>query len=431
MGNFKTATKSFLNSLLDREMPNSSNQVNGLASIGNNSMIFKSIYSNAFESLNQEFYTRLAQSVDPIDSAITFYCELLASGKLKSIDKNGKEVTDTDLLIKLLQNPNENQNFAQFIKENLYYTLSHGWSYIVPQSSAIGFEKSLKQNIKNSIYNVDPDHVKFLNQNWIQSIFNKKEVRFQYKPLGFNEVYFTDVINFIDVRQNSQKPHIGVSRLLALKQQIENWSIAGQAKENMIKRTGSALVSLDGKVEDLALDGTTFERDNQNNVSATTHKDKLNKELQETGLGNGNSVMFSTLPLKVTPLSAGIDSIPFDKMMVEDARQIYNKFNVPKEFQNLTTESAKFMNRQMAMIEVIQNTIEPLARSFCDKIQSFYNWENTISIDFSHLPVFAENQNTKITTQQAIITMYEGLFEKLRITEQELIQIYRENGITK
>jgi hypothetical protein len=83
----------------------------------------------------------------------------------------------------------------------------------------------------------------------------------------------------------------------------------------------------------------------------------------------------------------------------------------------------------MAMMEVIQNTIEPLGTSFCDKIKTYFNWENTIKLDFSHLPVFADNEETKLATQQALVTMYEGLFEKGRLTDKELIQIYKDNEI--
>ncbi|MBC7748663.1 MAG: phage portal protein, partial [Methylotenera sp.] len=371
-----------------------------------------------------------------IDSTITFYAEILSSGILKSFDKDGNDVTDNDALIDLLKNPNDNQNFQQFIKEWIYYHYSHGWGYVVPQSSAVGFEKRLGGNTKTYLYNVDPDHQVFNDQTSFWGFFNlnsnSKEISFDYKPLGFKGVQYKNVIPFFDVRQNPEKPWIGVSRLLALRQQIENYSLGLQGKANLIKRSGNILVSLDAKTEDMGMDSSigTGQFTQDGTPITTTHKEKLEQQLRETSLGNDSmGIIFSTLPLKSQPLSAGLENLKFDEGMIEDARQILNKFNLPKEFQNLTKETAKFANRQLAMVEVVQNTIEPLATSFCDKMQTYFNWENKIALDFSHLPVFADNESTKVATQQAQVDLYESLFEKGRITEAELTQIYISHGI--
>lgn len=396
-------------------------------------MLFKAIFSTAWENIDQNFYTRLAQTIDPIDSAITFYAEILSSGILKSLDKEGNDVTDKDALIALLKNPNDNQNFQEFIKEWIYYHFAHGWNYVVPQSSSIGFEKKLDGTTKTQLYNCDPDHFTWGSNSSFFGLIKNNKITFSYKPLDLVNIDYKDIIPYIDVRQNPEKPHMGISRLLALRKQIENYSLALQGDENLIKRSGSILVSLDStKNEDMGLDSVvgTGQFDNEGNPITTTQKEQLERQLKETGLGNNSmGIMYSSLPLKSQPLSAGLESIKFDEKMVGYARQMYNKLNVPKEFQNLTTEAAKFANRQMAMMEVIQNTIEPLGASFCDKMKTYFKWENTISLEFSHLPVFADNEETKLTTQQALVTMYEGLFEKGRITDKELIQIYKDNGI--
>ena len=406
-----------------------------MAPLGDNSsMIFKAIFSTAWESINQNFYTRLAQTVEPIDGVITFYAEILSSGILKSLDQKGNNVTETDALIALLKNPNENQNFQQFIKEWLYYHYSHGWNYIVPKSTSVGFEKRLDGSTKTSLYNCDPDLIQWNSESTFWNFFtNKKEISFNYEPYQFSGIKYTDVIPFIDVRQNSTKPYIGVSRLLSLEKHIQNYSLALQGDENLIKRSGSILVSLDNaKNDDLGLDSTIFtgQYNNDGEPISTTHKDLLENQLRETGIGtNSMGVMFSMLPLKSMPLSSGLEHIKFNEKLVEYARPIYNKYNVPKEFQNLDKETAKFANRQMALIEVIQNTVEPLANSFCDKISNYFNWSNKITIDFSHLPVFSDNEQTKTTTQQAVYDLYFKMFTDGQINQQQLTQILKDNGI--
>ena len=402
------------------------------------SMIFKAILSATWEEIDQNFYTKLAQCIDPIDSTITFYAEILSSGILKSFNSKGEDVTETDELIKLLRNPNENQNFQQFIKEWLYYHYSHGWNYVVPRSSAVGFEKKITGSTTTYLYNCDPDSQVFNNNSSFFSYFgatSNKDITFNYKPLSFTNIPYSNVIPFFDVRQNSQKPYVGVSRLLALKEQIKNFSLAQQAKTNTIKRSGSQLISLDvTRVDDIGMDdvvGTgTFDKDGSPITS--THKQKLEEQIRSTGIGNNSQgVIMSTLPLKVQPLSAGLENLKFDEYAIEDARQILNKYNVPKEFQNLTKETAKFANRQMAMIEVVQNTVDPLAKSFCDKMKNYFNWENDIQICFDHLPVFADNEQIKVETQQSIVTMYKGLLDAGTIDQTKFRQILTDYGIIK
>ncbi|WDF48715.1 phage portal protein [Chryseobacterium sp. KACC 21268] len=352
---------------------------------------------------------------------------------LKSKNNKGDDVTESDDLIKLLRNPNSNQNFGQFIEEWLYYHYSHGWNYIVPQNKSVGFESKL--NSGTQLFNCDPDFIDWNSlYSFVFNFFSKNdELHFSYRPLGFSRIKYSNVIPYFDVRQNPEKPYIGISRLLALKQNIQNYSLAGQAKENMIKRSGSQIVSLDVKTfDDFGLDGEvgTGENDKDGNPITTTHKKKLEQELRDTGIGNNSlGVAFSTLPLKAFSLSDGLEKLDYDKLAVEDARVIVNKYNLPKEFQNLTLESAKFANRQMAMIEVIQNIIQPLAQNFCEKIQTFFKWENTIYIDYSHLPVFAENEKTKIETTKLKLDLLIQLFDKKLITHEELTAKINEYGI--
>lgn len=405
-----------------------------------NTALFKAIFSTTWESIDQNFYTRLAQTIDPIDSTITFYAEILSSGVLKATNKAGEDVTDTDELIQLLQNPNEFQNFKEFIKEWLYYHYSHGWNYIVPLSSATGYEKRIKvSGVKTKLYNVDPDQIVWSNS-FIGNILNlfglsnQNKLSFEYKPLGMKSINYHTVIPFIDVRQNPEKPYMGISRLLSLRQQIQNYSLALQGKENLIKRSGSQLISLDvSKNEDFGLDSIigTGQMDDEGNPIVTTHKEKLEEQLRSTGLGNGSKgVMFSTLPLKVTPLSAGLESIDFDKLGGQDARQMMNKFNVPKEFQNLIlSDVAKYDEKNSSMKFILQNIIIPLAQSFCDKTTTYFDWENKITLDYMHLPVFVENESTKTETKQKIYDLYFKMYTDKSIDEKEFKQKLEDHGI--
>lgn len=390
--------------------------------------------SSAWEEIDQKFYTRLAQSIDPIDSTLIFYGDLLSSGKLKSYDKKGNEV-DNDELVGLLLKPNDNQDYKQFIKEWLYYLYAHGYEYIIPQSPSFGFENKLKSGCQ--LFTPDPDNLLFNGSGFnLFSFWNAKRgktVTFDYAPLNLKSVNYEDIIPFFDIRQNPKKPYTGVSRMLALKQQIQNYHLALQAKGNMIKRSGSQMIALDGKTEDWGLDGIigTGQMDGAGNPITTTHKEKLERQIQSTGIGNNNmGIIFANLPLKVSSLSDGLEKIDYDKLLGQDARTMLNKYNVPKEFQNLIlSDVAKYDEKNSSLKFIIQNILQPLADTFCNKICSYYNWENTLKIDFSELPIFADTENTIIATQTSQFTLAKMLFDNGAIDENEFKKMLKDYGI--
>lgn len=389
--------------------------------------------SSAWETIDQKFYTRLAQSIDPIDSTLIFYGDLLSSGVLKAYDKKGNEVENDDL-IGLLQKPNHNQDYKQFVKEWLYYLYAHGYEYIIPQSSSVGFEKKLSSN--SQLFTLDPDNIKFNTSRFSILNFwntsNNKSVVFDYEPLGLSNISYDDVVPFFDVRQNPAKPYTGISRMLALKQQILNYHLALQAKGNMITRSGSQLIVLDGKTEDWGLDGERgVGYDQDGNPITTTNKKDIENQLRDTGMSNGNKgVTFMMLPLKAMSLSEGLEKIDYDAIAGQDARTMLNKFNVPKEFQNLIlSDVAKYDEKNSSLKFIIQNILQPLADTFCNKLVAHYNHENTLRIDFSELPVFADTENTIIATKNAQFSLYNTLFEKNLITDVEFKKILKDYGI--
>ncbi len=390
--------------------------------------------STAWEEIDQKFYTRLAQSIDPIDSTLIFYGDLISSGVLKSFDKKGNEV-ENDELIALLNKPNNNQDYKQFLKEWLYYLYAHGYEYIVPSSASIGFENKLTAN--SQLFTLDPDNIKFNGSGFnLFSFWNSKSnqtIVFDYEPLGLTNIKYDTVIPFFDVRQNPKKPYTGISRMLALKQQIQNYHLALQAKGNMIMRSGSQMIALDGKTEDWGLDSSvgTGMYDEEGNPVTVTHKEKLESQIQNTGIGKNNKgIIFATLPLKVSSLSDGLEKIKYDDLAGQDARVMLNKYNVPKEFQNLIlSDVAKYDEKNSSLKFIIQNILQPLSETFCNKICAFYKWENTLKIDFSELPVFADTENTIISTKTAQFTLSKLLLDNGAIDETQFQKMLKDYGI--
>ena len=361
---------------------------------------------------------------------------MLSSGRYESKNPDGEIVTDDDKLVQLLLNPNKNQNGKQFLKEWLYFHLAHGYNYVNTECSSVGFEKKFAtSNVSCELFNLDGDHIDFNSTNEFFDYFrkNKKTNTFNYKPLGLQTISVDDVIKFFDIRQDSKNPNKGVSRLISLKPHIDNYNLCLQTKANFLKGTGARIICLDGKTEDYGLDANvgTGQMDSSGNPITTTYKKILESQLQNLGLSNDSyGIAFMNLPIKVIHLSEGLEKIPFDSMTVESARTICNKFNIPKEFTNLTNEAAKFANRQSAMVEVIQNTIEPFGKDFTETICQYFNWPNTITLKYDHLPVFTENEGTKVETMNAYYDLYKKMFQDGSIDEKTFNEKIKSHGIT-
>lgn len=366
---------------------------------------------------------------------------MLSSGNFTS--KNGDKDIENDPLIELLNNPNEYQTGEELLKCWSYYFDAHGWVYIYPSSNSVGFENQLKSNsiVKSKLYVLDPDLIKFTHtniSNRILSLFGAENpVKFDYEPLGLKGVKYSEIVPYFDIRQNSEKPYIGVSRLLALGQQIQNYFIAMQGKEHLLKSVGGQLIVLDGKTDDFGLDVLVPDKfdnivDENGNPKTVTHKENLENQLNKTGLGsNYKSISFMNLPLKKINLSDGLDKIKFDAYALEDARAIYNKFNIPQEFQNLTTKtSATADDKTSSLMWYIQNSTEPTGNQLPMKLAKFYNHENTVKLSFSHLPVFQENEETRVDVNVKVVDMYVRLFEAELIDEKDLKLILKNYGIT-
>jgi Ca2+-binding EF-hand superfamily protein len=221
--------------------------------------------------------------------------------------------------------------------------------------------------------------------------------------------------------------------LKSLEQIIENWWLAMLCKKNFFQRTGGVVVSATNKMDDLALDSETIDQFNMGEdgeAKVTTQKENLQNQLRNTSLVNdGLGITYSSIQLQKFNLSDGLEKIDFDKYSLEDARRIFNTFNIPLELANLTKETAKYDNKNIALKQLIQMVIKPTVDRILEKIVKKYNHDTTLYIDYSELPMFAEDMGEKVTNQQAVVTMYLELFTAEKIDDKLFNQIMEENGI--
>jgi hypothetical protein len=387
-------------------------------------------------NLQQKKYTKLAQEIDPVNSAVTLLAELAASGKLKAKNAKGDDITDKDLLVKLLMNPNENQNFDEFWKDLMFYFYSSGYCYLLPSSESIGYETRLDlKTSRPKLYALNPDYYDFKHTNFsFRNLFGlENPVRFDYSPLSIGNILYTNVVALFDIRQDSLEPFKGISRLKSLEQIIENWWLAMLCKKNFFQRTGGVVVSATNKLDDLALDSETidqFNLDEDGETKVTTQKDNLQNQLRNTSLVNdGLGITYSSIQLQKFNLSDGLEKINFDNYSLEDARRVFNTFNVPLELANLTKDSAKYDNKNIAYKQVLQMVVKPTSDRILEKIVKKYKHDAILYMDFDDLPMFAEDEGEKITNQQAVVSMYLELLSADKIDDKLFNQIMEENGI--
>lgn len=345
----------------------------------------------------------MSTKIAPINNAINIIANSLSAGVFKSYDKNGNEVKD-DKLVALLNKPNPHQNKEEFINSFVRNLIAGGYVYIEPKSDINGYQRRLDRlGEKGSpqLYCLNTDYI----------CFNYKDInRFSYDDgnIKRENVSVDTIIPFFDMFQDTCNINKGVSRLCSLKHQINSYYKAQKAKGHKIDSSGHFIVhpsvkSAMGSQFGVALDDALDEM-----KPDYTQRKYLEDKLQNGGYLNNKSVSIMNTEVGVVNLAESIQNYSYDDEVQEDIAIMYATLGIKKEMTNMSDSSAKYENFQQAERSFYEKTIFPIAKNFCESIAEYYEWENEIKMDFTHLSFYDsirrnESLNNKDYIEQIIM----------------------------
>lgn len=376
------------------------------------------------------FY-ELSLNVAPIDEAIDILANAFSSGILYKENDKG-ELTQDDELIQFLLNPNNNQNFKEFAKQFIRSLYSSGYAYLLPFSeNEANLRRLDKLNFidRPQIKVLNPDCIDYTNKSWFGLV--DKNNTFKYTENNYLQSYdFNNVIPFWDKTQDPDNYRIGVSRLVAIVDEIENVIIAKRAKTNKLKQSGKFIATPSSK--SLA-NGFGNQLDLPVDHMKPDYKQKhlIEDKLSNTGFAKEKSITVTNIEMDVKNVMESIQNYSYDDEVREDHRTIKNIFRIPKELQNIGDDSPKYENRKEAFSELFDLVIMPLGVNFTESIQQYYepNKKGKLVLDYSHHPAFEMAKNKKELRIKSEVETLINLYDKQIISLEVLTKKLQNEGI--
>ena len=385
-------------------------------------------FNEDFSFLQKNVFT--AKKIEVIDTAISYIARWFSQGILKAYDSNGNEIESTPLLEKL-KNPNQLQSQFEFLSQWAYFTKANGKSFIKPYTKSIGFEKDIE---RTDLHNLNPDFIKEFKNT--KSIFkaSKKDDFFVFEEkikAGYSQItikhkfFYSDAIVFSDnINTNNQ-----TSVLASLQDEVKNIYLAQKGKFNKLEHSGVIVVSpknTEAK-ESLGLDKPVTGKSPE-----LTQKQIIEERLNTSGNTSDGGVIVVGTGLNAQNLTEGLNSLDYDKEVIEDYRRVFKKFGISDELSEISQKEKSNSSlgdsgnkKEVALLQFLQNTIEPLGDLFAGTITSFYDDGITYKMEYNHLTPYQIVESKKTEQNKTKVELIALL------KNEELISIDEAKDIIK
>ncbi len=332
---------------------------------------------------------------DSVDFVTLQENNFVLNNVISKISKKFSNANFTDVkesaLLKKINNPNAFQSKEEFLKEFATYIISSGFTAIWKKYASFGNFETME------LININPSKLNF----------DKDKVTFEYENQNVS-ILTSEIISFYDIRRN-QKNKKGLSRIIPLRSQLDNISLAQKAKNIQIQNSGTTIVSPKTSTNANNIDEGLNAPVPIMGGGLKSQKDEMEDKLNNRGLEN--RIIVSSKGLDAVNLSEKLNNIDFYKIIESDALAVYDAFGFPIELSPYG-KNATFENKENAILALIEDEIMPLANSLINTLNYEFKKKGTISVNYNHLGVMSIVKNKIIDTNQKVISQYGYLLEK-------------------
>jgi hypothetical protein len=311
-------------------------------------------------------------------------------------------------LLNKINNPNVSQSKEEFLKEFATYVISAGFTIIWKRYVSFGNFETLE------LININP----------CKATFNKDEITFQFENKN-HTINISDVMVFYDTRRNHLDKK-GYSRIIPLRSQLENISLAQKAKNIQIQNSGTTIVSPKQTSAGSNIDEGLNAPLPVMGGGLKSQKDEMEDKLNNRSLEN--RVIVSSKGLDAVNLSEKLNKIDFYKIIESDLLAVYDAFGFPIELSPYGKD-ATFENKGKAELQLLENEIMPLANNLVNTLNAEFDNKGAINVNYNQLEAMSIIKNRVIDTNQKMINQYGYLFEKEVIDVKEFKELLIENKI--
>jgi hypothetical protein len=336
---------------------------------------------------NSEKYLETSLSNPVLLAIIALRSKIYSQMKITHLNSAGKPIENSPI-IQLFKQPNFFQSQEDFLFQQMWFL------------SATGTNLTYKINALSetkSIYNLIPSEINLNDSQKVKSFISTKA---ELKSYGDRKIIYTldgqtfnisikdliptyDLANGLTINSLMSSP----SRLKGISKTIENIEENLLSKNVNLKMSQKYLMASQG-------DG------NEAQIQEGDRKDILSKI-------SNKSLLITNANVKAQHLVSDMKRLYLDEQFSNDALTCLLAFDMSKDILNyFSTGSSTYENKEKAMLDYIQNSIQSDANNTMNSFASSFGLIDkgeSLKASYDHLPVMQLIMKTKIETLQLYI----------------------------
>jgi len=339
------------------------------------------------------------ETTAPLNTVISRFADMFSGGRFVHKRMNGTadgEIIDDSEIVTLLENPNPLQSGEEWLKELVINYFVFGNNVILPRRIA-GTPYLINNLPWNQI------EIKTTGKRWEQSKIKGiiEEYRVKY-DIGTDDIFKGDEV--IHLRRSGGKSAIiGESVLNQLHMEISNTRGAMGFRNVNINEHGALGAWVNKATDSIG-----------SRAMGTEEQLKIEKQLTKThGIHDGQARLklipnhveweSTAFPIKESMLFEEVDANK--RAMIDAVGFNENMFSKPN--------GSKFDNLNAGIRSGYENAIFPFANNVCQKLKNGLLLPNNewLELEYSHLPIFKENEKEKAETSKVKAEAYKSFID--------------------
>lgn len=312
---------------------------------------------------------------------IALRSKIYSQMKISHLDAKGNVIENSDI-IKLLRQPNYFQSQEDFLFQQMWFLSATGTNYTY-KVNALSQTKSL--------FNLLPSEIDLKDCHKVKSFISTKS---ELKAYGERKIKYS---------LDGQEMHI------QLKDLIPTYDLANGLQANSLMSSPSRLKGISKTIENIE----------QNLLSKNVNL-KMSQKYLMASQGDGNeaqiqdkdrndiaskvsekSLLITNANIKAQHLVSDMKKLFLDEQFSNDALTCLLAFDMSKDVLNYFSNGSKYENKEKAMLDYLQNSIQGDANNTMNSFASSFGLIDkgeSLKASYNHLPVMQIVMKSKVET---------------------------------
>ncbi len=357
---------------------------------------------------DSEKYLELSLSNPVLLAIISLRSKVYSQMKISHLNSKG-EIIENSPIIKLLKQPNYFQSQEDFLFQQMWFLSTSGTNYTYKVNA-------LKET--KSIYNLIPSEIELNNINKVKSFistkdelkaYGEKKIKYSLDGQTF-DIKISDIIPTYDLANGLTCNSLmsSPSRLKGISKTLQNIEENLLSKNVNLKMSQKYLMASQG-------DG------NEAQIQDKDRKDIFSKIAQK-------SLLITNANIKAQHLVSDMKRLFLDEQFSADALTCLNAFEMTKDIINYFSDGSTYENKEKAMLDYIQNSIQTDANNTMNSFASslgLIDKSESLKASYDHLPVMQLVMLSKVNTLKAFqeTLIYETPAQQKKLSDEFKLKI--------